>query len=126
LQKWVEGPVPPISRNLFAVRVDYFEVDGSRTTKSAETEEGFWSKLEKSLALQADRMDKRENLVANFTAQASKLDLQSIVMGSQPRAMVNGKLVGEGSVVADFRVLKIESRRIVVEREGIRLEIQMK
>jgi hypothetical protein len=126
LQKWAEGPVPPISHNLFAVRIDYFEVDGSRTSQSAEVEEGFWSKLEKSLALQADRIDKRENLVANYTAQASKLRLESIVMGAQPRAMVNGELVGEGSVVADFRVLKIESRRIVVEREGIRLEIQMK
>jgi hypothetical protein len=40
--------------------------------------------------------------------------------------MVNGKLIGEGSVVAEFRVLKIEARRIVVEREGIQLEIQMK
>jgi hypothetical protein len=75
---------------------------------------------------QADRMDKRENLIANYTAQASKLRLESIMLGSQPKAMVNGKLIGEGSVVAEFRVLKIEARRIVVEREGIQLEIQMK
>jgi hypothetical protein len=39
--------------------------------------------------------------------------------------MVNGELVGEGGVVADFRVLKIEARRLIVEREGIRLEIKM-
>src|SRR4051812_16592309 len=29
LQKWSDAPVPPISRNLFAVRIDYFPVDGS-------------------------------------------------------------------------------------------------
>ena len=29
-------------------------------------------------------------------------------------------------VVATFRVLKIEPRRIIIEREGIKLEIQMK
>jgi hypothetical protein len=126
LQKWVEGPVPPLSRNLFAVRVDYFEVDGNGTSPATEVEEGFWSKLGKSMVNQADRMDKRENLIANYTAQASKLRLESIMLGSQPKAMVNGKLIGEGSVVAEFRVLKIEARRIVVEREGIQLEIQMK
>jgi hypothetical protein len=122
----VEGPVPPLSRKLFAVRVDYFEVDGNGTSPATEVEEGFWSKLGKSMVNQADRMDKRENLIANYTAQASKLRLESIMLGSQPKAMVNGKLIGEGSVVAEFRVLKIEARRIVVEREGIQLEIQMK
>jgi hypothetical protein len=40
--------------------------------------------------------------------------------------MVNGDLVGEGSVVANFRIVSIEARRIIVEREGIRLEIDMK
>jgi hypothetical protein len=125
LQKWSEQPVPPITRNLFAVRIEYFPIDGSRTAQS-DSEEGFWAKLEKSMALQADQKDKRENLKANITAQAEKLNLQSTVMGPSPRAMVNGDLVGEGDVVADFRVLKIESRRIIVEREGIRLEILMR
>lgn len=126
LQKWSSGAVPPVSRNLFAVRMEYFPVDGSRTTQSGPNEDGFWAKLEKSMALQADQKDKRENLIANFTAQAKKLNLQSIMMGPQPRAMVNGEIVGEGSVVAEFRVLKIEARRIIVEREGITLQIQMK
>jgi len=48
------------------------------------------------------------------------------MMGPQPKALVNGEFVGEGSVVASFRVLKIEARRMIVEREGIRLEIVMK
>jgi hypothetical protein len=55
-------------------------------------------------------------------------------MGAVPKAVVNGEMVGEGSVAASgagdtrvsFRVLKIEARRIIVEREGIKLEIQMK
>lgn len=126
LQKWSEGSVPPVSRNLFTVRMEYFPMDGSRTTQSGPNEDGFWAKLEKSMALQADQKDKRENLIANFTTQAKKLNLQSIMMGPQPRAMVNGEIVGEGSVVAEFRVLRIEARRIIVEREGITLQIQMK
>jgi hypothetical protein len=124
--RWADAPVSPLSRNLFSVRIDYFPVDGSRTLQSTTADEGFWAKLEKSLALQADQRDKRENLIANFKAQAAKLRLESTMMGPQPKAMVNGELVGEGSVVASFRVLKIEARRMIVEREGIRLEINMK
>jgi hypothetical protein len=55
-------------------------------------------------------------------------------MGATPKAVVDGELVGEGDLVAtksgesriEFRVLKIEARRIIVEREGIKLVIQMK
>jgi hypothetical protein len=47
-------------------------------------------------------------------------------MGASPKAVIDGGLVGEGDVVASFRVLRIEPRRIIVEREGIKLEIQMK
>jgi hypothetical protein len=126
MQKWADAPVPPVSRNLFAIRTEYFPMDGSRTQKFDTSEEGFWSRLEKSLASQADQRFKNDNLKANYMAQASELKLQSIVMGPQPNAMVNGQLVGEGSVVAGFRVLKIEARRMIIEREGIRLEIQMK
>ena len=60
--------------------------------------------------------------------------LQSTVMGATPKAVIDGEMVSEGDVVAcgtgetrtTFRVLKIEPRRIIVEREGIKLEIQMK
>jgi len=60
--------------------------------------------------------------------------LQSTVMGATPKAVIDERVVSEGDVVAcgsgenrtTFRVLKIEPRRIIVEREGIKLEIQMK
>ena len=58
--------------------------------------------------------------------QAGQLKLQTTLMGPTPRAVVNGMSVGEGDVVAEFRVFKIEARRIIVEREGIKLEIPMK
>jgi len=126
MQKWADAPVPPVSRNLFAVKIEYFPVDGSRTSPLPQSDDGFWQRLEKSMALQADQRDKRENLIANFKDEAAKLRLESTMIGPQPKAMVNGELVGEGNVVASFRIVKIETRRIIVEREGIRLEIQMK
>jgi hypothetical protein len=126
MQKWAVAPVPQVSRNLFSVRIEYFPVDGSRTTPLQQADDGFWQRLEKSMALQADQRDKRENLIANFKDEAAKLRLESTMMGPEPKAMVNGDLVGEGSVVANFRIVSIEARRIIVEREGIRLEIDMK
>lgn len=128
LQKWAEQAAAPISRNLFSVRLEYFPTDGSKTRGGEDSREdqGFWGRLEKSLSLQADQKDKRENQIAHYKARAAELRLQSTMMGPQPKAMVNGELVGEGDVVAQFRVLKIEARRIIVEREGIRLEILMK
>lgn len=128
LREWKSAPVKPLSRNLFAIRMEYFPVDGSRAALGVKTSADgeFWGRLEKSLMLQADQRDKRENLLANYRAEAAKLRLDSIMWGAQPKAMIDGKLVDEGDVVAQFRVLKIEPRRIIIEREGIRLEILMK
>jgi hypothetical protein len=128
LREWMSQPVRPIARNLFAVKLEYYPRDANRPGKGVKTARDgeFWGRLEKSLLLQADQKDKRENLLANFKEQAGRLRLDSIVMGPEPKAMIDGKLVSEGEVVAAFRVLKIEPRRIIVEREGIRLEIQMR
>jgi hypothetical protein len=124
-QEWAQAPVLPVSRNLFAVRIEYFPLDGSRTTQSDVGQEGFWSSLEKSLTLRTDEKVRQENLIASFVKDAEKLQLQSTLPESR-KAMINGQLVGEGSVVANFRVVKIEPRKVIVEREGITLAIQMK
>jgi hypothetical protein len=128
VREWLSEPIKPLTRNLFSVKLDYFPVDGTRAKQGVKTaaDGEFWGRLEKSLMLRADQRDKRENLAANFRAEAGNLRLDSIMMGPSPKAMINGKLVAEGDVVASFRVLKIEPRRIIVEREGIRLEILMK
>ena len=88
---------------------------------------------QKSMTARADQKRERQILIENLQLQAAQLKLQTTLMGTQaegpasrPRAMINGGLVGEGDVVASFRVLRIEARRIVVEREGIKLEILMK
>jgi hypothetical protein len=127
MREWLAKPIAPVSRNLFAIRMDHFPLAaGTSGSGSATTQQTFWEALAKSVNTRADQMEKRQNLIQNLTDQASQLELQSIVMGAKPKALIDGELVGEGDVVASFRVLKIESRRIIVEREGIRLEIQMK
>jgi hypothetical protein len=127
LQEWLGKPIGAVSRNLFAIRMDHFPLAaGKSDAQPAATQQTFWEALAKSVNTRADQMEKKQNLIQNLREQAGRMDLQSTVMGPKPKALIDGELVGEGDVVASFRVLKIEARRIIVEREGIRLEIQMK
>jgi hypothetical protein len=116
------------------VRLEYFPRDVKGPTASLVESEGFWDAVAKSLPSQADQKKERQILAENLQLKAAELKLQSTVLGPTPKALVNGELVSEGDVLASgsgesrtpFRVLKIEPRRIIVEREGIMLEIPMK
>lgn len=126
LRAWMDAPVAPLARNLFAVELERFPHDGSAVQTANKDAVGFWDELAKSMTFRADVRKERQVLVENLARQASQLRLQSTIMGASPKAVIDGGLVGEGDVVASFRVLRIEPRRIIVEREGIKLEIQMK
>lgn len=125
LLEWHRKPIAPLSRNLFVVNYDFFPQDGSRPAAlRAPSGDGFWDQLAKSMTWRADQKREREVLVENLRSQAAQLKVQSTMMSAPPKALINGVLVAEGDVVASFRVSKIEARRIVVEREGIKLEIR--
>ncbi|MEA2736642.1 MAG: hypothetical protein QOE14_3093 [Humisphaera sp.] len=126
LRVWMDSPGAPLTRNLFAVQLEKFPHDGSPVQTTNKDVVGFWDELAKSMTSRADVRKERRVLVENLARQASQLRLQSTIMGASPKAVIDGDLVGEGDVVATFRVLRIEPRRIIVEREGIKLEIQMK
>ena len=126
LLEWQRRPIAPLSRNLFVINYDFFPQDGSTPTAPVRVQhgDGFWDHIAKSMTARADQKREREVLVENLRAQALQLKLQSTVLGASPEALVNGQLVRVGDVVASFRVTKIEARRIVVEREGIKLEVR--
>ena len=130
LKEWVSQPMPQtVSRNIFEVKLDYYPMEsGAKATEDSRTptDPTFWDRLAKSIDAQADQQHKREILIQNLRQQAGQLQVTMAVMGTHPKAMINGQMVGEGEVVAGFRVLKIEARSVVVEREGIKLEIPMK
>ena len=136
LHAWLEQPAADVNRNLFAVNLDRFPHDSGKMTSSDSRSTLFWDDLAKSMSQQADVKKERRVLYENLAQQASQLRLQSTMMGAQPKAVINGDMVREGDVVAcgatgndpgvTFRVLKIEARRIIVEREGIKLVIQIK
>jgi len=129
LRDWVTEPLPQsVSRNMFEIKLDYYPMDAAHAVKDSGTvnDPTFWEKLAKSIDAQADQQHKRENLIQNLRQQAGQLSVTSTLMGPKPKAMVNGVMVGEGEVVAQFRVAEIRARSVVVEREGIKLEIPMK
>jgi hypothetical protein len=126
LREWASRPVSPLNRNLFSVNYDFFPQDGSRpVVLRAPQGDGFWDRLAKSMTARADAKREQEVLRENLRLQAAQLKIQSTVMGASPKALINGELVGEGDVVASFRVSRIEARRVVVEREGIKLELRL-
>ncbi|HEY7115414.1 MAG TPA: hypothetical protein VH475_02445 [Tepidisphaeraceae bacterium] len=126
LQEWARRPIAPLSRNLFVINYDFFPQEGARVEPvvRAAPGDGFWDQLAKSMAARADQIKEHQVLLENLRRQVGQLKVQSTLMGASPKALVNGQLVGVGDVVASFRVTKIEARRIVVEREGIKFALR--
>jgi hypothetical protein len=128
LQEWaLRRPIAPLSRNLFVVNYDLFPTDGAHPPEIAiriDHGDGFWDQLAKSMAARADQIKEHRARIETLRAEAARLKVQSTLMGASPKALVNGRLVGVGDVVASFRVTRIEARRIVVEREGIKFGLR--
>lgn len=130
LQDWLNGRIQPVGRNLFVIKLDYFPQDARQINKTLRdpSGDGFWDQLAKSMTSRADQEKRRKILIENLQLQAARLKLESTMLAQgDPRALVNGNLVREGELVAQtgFRLVKIEARRIIVEREGIKLEIRL-
>jgi hypothetical protein len=125
LAEWTKTPLPLVHRNLFDIKLEYFPQDHlAPRPANQEQSSGFWDQVAKSLSSRADQDKARRILAENLQAQAAKLDLQSTVMSNgSPKALINGVLVAEGDTVSGFRILRIEAKRIVVEREGVKLEV---
>jgi hypothetical protein len=127
MMKFIAEPAPALGRNVFLVKLDHFPRDGSRAPERTASGPGFWDQLAKSFTSKADQEKARRFLLENIRERASRLELQSIVTSNgATMAMVNGKLLGEGDEVEGFRVVRIEGTRVVVEREGVRVELVFK
>lgn len=122
--RWLTTPAHPMQRNLFHLKLDLFPPSVTKH-QPAGNSGGLWDEVAKSLLDHADQQDRRRELLSTLSGQAKALRVTSVMMGPKPRAVINGELVGEGDVVAGFRVVKIDARRIVIDRDGIALEVTM-
>ena len=75
---------------------------------------------------QSERNDelKRKRLLVE--KEALTLQLESTITGRVPIAIINGTVLGRGGVVKGFRVVEIGSQACVVEKNGVRLTLNMR
>ena len=88
------------------------------------TKRFFGNKLAKSMDYRTDQEIARKNLVESLRKQAHSLRPKAIlsVNGSQT-ALIDGSLANEGDLINGFRIVRIQEDRLIVEREGVRLEV---
>jgi hypothetical protein len=117
--EWLGKPKEPVSRNLFAMHLDYYAkaIEQKPATDLATDPV--------SLSDESDEQRERQILIENLQTQASKLKLQSTMMGGTPQALINGQLVKTGDVIAGFTVDKIQARCVQIQQDGISLQIEM-
>ena len=114
---WLDAPIILPTRDLFFSPSLVRPPPVARTPPSVQVDE---------------EAEKRKT--AAFRVAASDLKLTSVVGGSAaqsgnsaaPMALLNGRWVAPGDEVDGFRVVRIESTAVVVERDGRKLEVRMK
>lgn len=146
LDGWLSRPLQGPSRNLFEFRPENYlsarhagEANVDAAPIAAETGR-FWDRLAKSITSRADLRRQRQIRTDNVVAAAGKLKLQStMIQGGVPRAMIDGRLLKAGdAIVCDapnsgatatakptFRIVRIGRQSVVVERDGVRVELSM-
>ena len=69
--------------------------------------------------------DKKELYDKLLKTAQSKLKLAGTVQGANPRALINGQLYNINSEIDGFKIVKIELRKIVVQKEGFLFPVNM-
>ena len=121
LAEWAQQPSGPVKRNLFAVPFDGYPLDPTSPMPQSR-------QSAKSGPSEADQTKERQILVERVRNEAAKLSLGGIIMGASPKVLVNGNLVSAGQAVGEtgFKVVRIDVRQILVERDGVQVELKMK
>jgi len=133
VRRWIATPVAPVTRNLFVMQAEFFPTlpDAVSSSAAQTLQESFWDRLAKSESARADLYRQRQIRQENLLQAAGSLKLQSTVMGSFPRALIDGRLLKAGqtvSVVANgqsivFVIDRIEPMRVVLKRDEIMVEL---
>ncbi len=101
-----------LSRDLFALDRRAYQ-----PTKDARTAQ----ETEKSPGQPVD--DKRQSTAVRKAA--AELTLQSVITGSQPRAVINGQMLSPGQRIEGFVLVRIDERFVLVERDGITVRLDL-
>ncbi|NJL30719.1 MAG: hypothetical protein HC898_03300 [Phycisphaerales bacterium] len=56
---------------------------------------------------------------------AQSLRLETTILGSPPRAVIDGQLVSPGQTIKGFEVLSIGQRQVTLQKDGIQILLEM-
>ncbi len=56
---------------------------------------------------------------------AMALRLQTTILGTPPRAMIDGQLLGPGETIKGFEIVEIQQREVVLQKDGIQVRLEM-
>lgn len=102
-----------LTRDLFAVdRGQYRQIENFHNTSAQQPKSG---------------VDLSDEFLrsADVRNAAAKLTLQSVMMGEQPRAMINGRLLGLNEEFEGFTLIEVSERHVLLESKGIIIRLKM-
>jgi len=99
---------------------DPFEVNPALFPKLKSKENT--SHLTKSASDPADELQQHQQRIMT---EARSLKLQSTILGAQPRAMINGSLIGPGQTIQGFEVTEIRPRTVKLVKDGVTVVLEM-
>ncbi len=108
---------PRVQRELFAFDSDrYPRVPDAEIDAPVEP---------KSDVESTDEMLQQRNRRQAVREAARQLTLQSTLMGSPARAMINGVLLEPGEMIAGFELKTVRNRQVVLARDGVEVTLEM-
>ena len=72
-----------------------------------------------------DPVEAEHQRVAAIEAQASKLHLDSLILGNTPAAVINNRVVREGGQVDGFVLERVLKRSVILAKDQVRVELKM-
>jgi len=91
----------------------------------AEQTGWFGKVLERIMQKQADSSDELLR-IRQIRTEAGELTLQTTMLGDNPTALINGRVLRKGEEIRGFRVDEIAPNRCIVSKDGVRILLQMK
>jgi len=117
----VDGLSRELARNPFTTdNWSLFSLAVQRTAGNGESEvvsplTAIWSQLSVTMS---DYESHRQQQLAAIDQALDSLELQSTLIGPNPIAYISGRLVRPGDRIDGFSVVRIEHRRVLLERDG--------
>jgi|GEM_PF-1185103 len=111
-------------RDIFKPNTDYFAPERPAEPERAAVEaKPTGPTPEEIAAAEARRLQAEREVIRK---QAETLELQSIMLGARPTAMINDRVVRAGDEVDGFRVKTIDSGGCVVQKRDVEIRLNLR